>query len=185
MEHRLSLWLDQVSSTSPPLITHSCSICQTKLWTPLTWCQGTEAGLNNNLDIGLTLGCTRPFVFLRITSSGFSESIPLALVISIFFWGHNSCFSRLMMCSCTSKERPVPGHHPALDQGHGRMHMCNLFVRRASCTKNSACSKRHTNDTLRIKSVSFRGKLWCGNPRRRRWAKTLNRSLIQTIIRKV
>lgn len=68
----------------------------------------------------------------------------------------------------TSKERPVPGHHPVLDQGHGRMHMCNLFVRRASCTKNSACSKRHTNDTLRIKSISFRGKLWCGNPRRRR-----------------
>lgn len=166
MEHRLSLWLDQVSSTSPPLTTHFCSICQTKLWTPLTWCQGTEAGLNNNLDIGLTLGPirTRPFVFLRVTPPGYLENVLLALVISILFWGHNSCSSRLMMCSCTSKERPVPGHHPVLDQS---MAGCTCAICLSSCTKTSACSKRHTIATVRIKSISFKGKFWYGSPKRR------------------
>lgn len=182
MEHRLSSWLDQVSSASPPFTTPCCIICQTKPWAPLTWSQGTETGLNNNLDTGLTLGCTRSFVFLRITPSGYSESILLALVTSILFWGHNSCSSRAMMCSCTPKERPVPGHHPVCDQGMGG---CTGHSVCASCPKNSAGSQRHTNDTLRIESISFKGKLRYGSPKRRRWAKTLKRSLIWKFIEKI
>lgn len=78
-------------------------------------------------------------------------------------------------------ERPSSCSWP----GQERMHMWNLYVHaylHAFCTKILTCSKRHANDTLIVRSISFKGKLQCGSLKRRNM--TLNESLIQTITRK-
>lgn len=51
------------------------------------------------------------------------------------------------MCSSTSEERPVPGHHPALDQG---MAGCNVSVPSAPKTLHAVKGTQMTHYELKV-----------------------------------